>query len=1818
MTTLLLLFVCLRFIAATISTELSDPASALSVSIPGQSPLRPLLGSSLVVPCYFLDSTPHDPTSAPLTPRIKWSRISKEGESVILVATEGKVRVTAEYMDRVTMVSYPLVPTDATLEINELRTSDSGIYRCEVMHGIEDSEDTVDIQVKGIVFHYRAISTRYTLTFEKAKSACIQNSGTIATREQLQAAYDDGFHQCDAGWLSDQTVRYPIHSPREGCYGDKDEFPGVRTYGIRETNETYDVYCFAEEMSGKVFYSTSPAKFSFSEAEEQCIKLGAQLATTGQLYLAWQKGMDMCSAGWLADQSVRYPITIARPNCGGNLVGVRTVYRYLNQTGYPYPDSRYEAICYRDEPVEAVTAATDGYQATEAEEVTTEIGSGLLTVETFTEGPELFFTKLTSTGELQGEVVTLEPVDLTGTPAVEPFSATEVIEGFPPSVTMDFVFPGVNVTDLPLSPPPGITEEVLTPEEVTAELTGTPGFLVEELISVVTAAPEIGFPLVTEGAENATDVQEEVSTLTTELPPTALLPTGLVFHYRAASSRYSLTFAQAQQACLENGAVIASPEHLQAAYESGFNQCDAGWLSDQSVRYPIVTPRDNCYGNMDGFPGVRNYGVRPASEQYDVYCYIDKLRGEVFHASSVERFTLEEAMSYCLDQNATLATCGELHAAWKQGLDKCRAGWLLDGSVRYPITTPRPFCGGGKTGVITVYRFPNQTGYPESHSKYDAYCFRAAEEEAVTAFPELEKVTRLTLEVEPPVTPTGLWEYPVTGTPPYEDELFTGTEDMLQTVNVTAIPLITVPPEDISGSAYSGLPSGGSAISSGDESGVMSGDISGDASSSGIPDMSGEASGFAVTSGLTSGTSGEGSAIDVTLIDTEQFQSGQGSGVFQEAGGEISGETSGFPDISGQGSGDLSGFFSGFTSGFPSGDFSGISGLSSGIPDISSSGVTFIEGGFVQVIPTPQVKEEAGVGSLEESGISSGDASAEYSGLPSGIHDASADYSGFPSGFPDMSGAISGTSGLPSGFSDTSGYSSGIIILDGDWIEIETKIPKIEAEAGQEVEASGLPSGDFSGISGISGLPLDTSGDISGFQDLSGEGSGMPDISGLSSGIPDLSGFTSGITDLSGLSSGFPEITMVDLGLVELVPPTTSVEQELGGGPSVLLEFSGLSSGDVSGDLSGLPSGISGDVSGMVSGLYSGELDFSGLPSGFPSGIPDISGFESGFPDVTLVDCSLVKVTEKTDVEQELGEGPSGFLDFGSGEPSGSSGLPDISEASGIPDISEASGIPDISGASGIPDISEASGIPDISGASGIPDISGASGIPDISGASGIPDISEASGIPDISEASGISDISGASGIPDISGASGIPDISGASGIPDISGASGIPDISGASGIPDISEASGIPDISGASGIPDISGASGIPDISGLPSGEVSGISASGDVSGFTDITFLISEEVIEVATKPTMSQELGQGPLEASGESSGIPVASGEPSGVPDISGEVSGIPSGDLPAVILSSGSPDQELTSSTGGPEETLSEIGQVVPEVLITPPVPIALTTAPAVIAIETPSVPEETVLEDIPDPCVPNPCGTGTCAAQDGIAFCRCPPGLTGDDCQMDLETCEEGWMKFQGNCYRHFSERETWVDAERRCREISSHLVSIMTPEEQEYVNNNAQDYQWIGLNDRTLERDFRWSDGHPLQFENWRPNQPDNYFSAGEDCVVMIWHENGQWNDVPCNYHLPFTCKKGTMSCGSPPLVENARMFGKSKDRYEVNSIIRYQCNHGFTQRHLPVIRCKADGQWEQPRVECIDSTAYSRRLHKRSTRSRSRQASRSWGKLR
>uniref|UniRef100_A0A3Q4GJ32 Versican b n=1 Tax=Neolamprologus brichardi TaxID=32507 RepID=A0A3Q4GJ32_NEOBR len=280
--------------------------------------------------------------------RIKWTKLDGQEEKVVLVAQGLGVKLGHSFESRVSVLSYPQWLGDASLVIGKLRASDAGLYRCEVMHGLESTQVTVILTVRGVVFHYRASSSRYSLNYSEAVEACHSVDASIATPEQLTAAYEDGLDQCDAGWLADQSVRYPLTVTRPGCEGNLKNRPGVRTYGIRDPMEKYDVYCYVDKLHGEVFYPTSiSSKLTWQQAREECEKHDAVLASPGHLFAAWRAGLNRCDFGWLSDGSVRYPITIPRPQCGGGQLGVRTLYKYENQTGYPDPTDRHGAFCFK-------------------------------------------------------------------------------------------------------------------------------------------------------------------------------------------------------------------------------------------------------------------------------------------------------------------------------------------------------------------------------------------------------------------------------------------------------------------------------------------------------------------------------------------------------------------------------------------------------------------------------------------------------------------------------------------------------------------------------------------------------------------------------------------------------------------------------------------------------------------------------------------------------------------------------------------------------------------------------------------------------------------------------------------------------------------------------------------------------------------------------------------------------------------------------------------------------------------------------------------------------------------------------------------------------------------------------------------------------------------------------------------------------------------------------------------------------------------------------------------------------------------------------
>uniref|UniRef100_A0A8C8DQX8 Versican n=1 Tax=Oryzias sinensis TaxID=183150 RepID=A0A8C8DQX8_9TELE len=304
------------------------------------------LAGKVVLPCSFTMTSASHSASTPLPLsaedlRIKWVKLEGQDEKLVLVAQNGMVKAGQRFHGRVSVQNHPPSVGDASLVMDNLRASDAGLYHCEVVHGLDNTRDTVSLNVSGVVFHYRANSSRYTLDFHQAKEACRSIHASIATPPQLDAAFQDGLDQCDAGWLADQSVRYPITRPRRGCEGDLMGHRGVRTYGVRDATEKYDVYCFIDQLNGN-YLTLTP--------EEACERHDAALASPGQLFAAWRAGFNRCDYGWLSDGSVRHPVTVPLPQCGGGLLGVRTLYKHKNQTGYPDPEERHGAFCFKGKP----------------------------------------------------------------------------------------------------------------------------------------------------------------------------------------------------------------------------------------------------------------------------------------------------------------------------------------------------------------------------------------------------------------------------------------------------------------------------------------------------------------------------------------------------------------------------------------------------------------------------------------------------------------------------------------------------------------------------------------------------------------------------------------------------------------------------------------------------------------------------------------------------------------------------------------------------------------------------------------------------------------------------------------------------------------------------------------------------------------------------------------------------------------------------------------------------------------------------------------------------------------------------------------------------------------------------------------------------------------------------------------------------------------------------------------------------------------------------------------------------------------------------
>ncbi|XP_034005716.1 stabilin-2 [Trematomus bernacchii] len=94
-------------------------------------------------------------------------------------------------------------------------------------------------------------------------------------------------------------------------------------------------------------------RLNFSSAQTACAAEGGSLATYTQLSYAQQGGLNMCSAGWLAQARVGYPTTFPSPSCGFGHVGIVDYGVRKNQS------ETWDAFCYRMK--EVVCECKPGY-----------------------------------------------------------------------------------------------------------------------------------------------------------------------------------------------------------------------------------------------------------------------------------------------------------------------------------------------------------------------------------------------------------------------------------------------------------------------------------------------------------------------------------------------------------------------------------------------------------------------------------------------------------------------------------------------------------------------------------------------------------------------------------------------------------------------------------------------------------------------------------------------------------------------------------------------------------------------------------------------------------------------------------------------------------------------------------------------------------------------------------------------------------------------------------------------------------------------------------------------------------------------------------------------------------------------------------------------------------------------------------------------------------------------------------------------------------------------------------------------------------------
>ncbi|XP_077990516.1 aggrecan core protein-like isoform X2 [Glandiceps talaboti] len=134
------------------------------------------------------------------------------------------------------------------------------------------------------------------------------------------------------------------------------------------------------------------------------------------------------------------------------------------------------------------------------------------------------------------------------------------------------------------------------------------------------------------------------------------------------------------------------------------------------------------------------------------------------------------------------------------------------------------------------------------------------------------------------------------------------------------------------------------------------------------------------------------------------------------------------------------------------------------------------------------------------------------------------------------------------------------------------------------------------------------------------------------------------------------------------------------------------------------------------------------------------------------------------------------------------------------------------------------------------------------------------------------------------------------------------------------------------------------------------------------------------------------------------------------------------------------------------------------------------------------------------------------------------------------EPTENEHLYYNGVHYEFVHETKTWIDAKRHCRQDDGHLAQIKDSETNDAIvafilsmSIPGRGY-WIDARDKSKEGAWVYSNKLPLTFTAWGPDEPNsggfNDNGIDEDCAMLLWYHNYQWNDQNCKDNFNFICQ--------------------------------------------------------------------------------------------